>query len=300
MSPKTLVVIVGPTASGKTDLAIRMAQHFGTDVVSADSRQVYRGMAIGTAQPTPQQLAAVKHHFIAVRSVREPYDAAAYGNDALAVINTLFETHDYAVLCGGSGLYIKAVLEGFDEMPAVPAGVREAINSEYRQHGLEWLQAQVQLADPGYYAIVDRMNPQRLIRALELYRGASTQMSALRNRASRSLPFRVIKLGLTLPKTELDARIDRRVDDMVQQGLLDEVRSFSKDREQNALQTVGYQELFRHFDGELTIDEAVALIKRNTKLYAKRQMTWFRKDKEIRWFHPGDWDEMINVAGSLQ
>lgn len=297
---KKLIVIVGPTASGKTALAVRMAIHFKTEVVSADSRQVYKGMAIGTAQPSPEQLASVPHHFIATRRVDETLDAATYGEEALATINKLFVSHNEVVLCGGSGLYVKAVLEGFDEMPAVSAGTREQINEEYREKGLTWLQSEVKSADPDYFEVVDQMNPQRLVRALELVRGAGVKMSELRNQSKRVLAFNVVKIGLKLPKAELDERIDRRVDMMVAEGLFDEAQAFSRKRELNALQTVGYQEVFGYINGQYTKEDAIEHIKRNTRLYAKRQMTWFRRDKEIKWFDPNDWDEMINLVAAAQ
>jgi tRNA dimethylallyltransferase len=300
VSSKKLVVILGPTASGKTDLAIRMALHFKTEIISADSRQVFKGMRIGTAQPTSEQLAAVPHHFIATRRVSEPYDAASYADDALRLINELFLRHHQVIMCGGSGLYLKAVLEGFDEMPNVPPDVRKQINDEYRDKGLSWLQQEVKAADPAYFEVVDQMNPQRLVRALEIFRGAGVRMSGLRNRSKRQLPFIVVKLGLQIPKPQLEERIDMRVDSMVAEGLFDEAQAFSRQRELNALQTVGYQEVYRFINGEYTRDQAIEQIKKNTRMYAKRQMTWFRKDKEINWFSPGDWDEMINVVATAQ
>jgi tRNA dimethylallyltransferase len=278
-----LIVIVGPTAVGKTAAAIQLALRLDTEIVSADSRQIYREMKIGTAKPSPEELAIVKHHFIDSQSIHQDYDAGQYGRDALQVIQQLFERHDDVILCGGSGLYIKAVLEGFDDMPDVPAEVRTRITDEYRDKGLIWLQQQVAAKDPDYFSIVDQKNPQRLMRALELYEITKESVLALRKNKKKEHTFDVIKLGLELPREVLYHRIDDRMDQMIQDGLFEEAESLYTLRHLNALQTVGYQEVFDYLSGLYDKEEAVRLLKRNSRRYAKRQLTWFKRDAETVW-----------------
>ena len=289
---KELIVIVGPTAVGKTAAAIAVAEQLGTEIISADSRQFFKELNIGTAKPSPEDLRKIPHHFIDNRSIHEDYDAGQYGRDALALIHQLFEKHDRLVMVGGSGLYVKAALEGFDEMPEVREGLREKINEEYQTHGLVWLQHEVEREDPDYFSIVDRQNPQRLMRALELLRSAGKPLRSFRTKRKAEHPFEIIKIGLNLPREELYQRIDSRMDRMIEAGLFDEARQFYPLKNLNALQTVGYREIFDYFDGNYSYEEAVRLLKRNSRRYAKRQGTWFQRDAEIHWFE--NEKEMLN------
>lgn len=257
-----------------------------TEIISADARQIYRELEIGTAKPSPEQLAQVKHHFINIKSIHEAYDAGSYGREALLVINDLFKIHDSLILCGGSGLYVKALLEGFDEMPNVPPEVRESINQEYKTKGLIWLQQEVKRIDPNYFETVDKKNPHRLIRALELNYFTGKQLAAFRQQRKTEHSFEVVKFGLELPREELFNRIDQRMDAMIDQGLFEEAERFYDLKDLNALQTVGYQEIIGFMDGLYDKEEAIRLLKRNSRRYAKRQMTWFKKDKEIKWLNP--------------
>ncbi len=291
---KTLIVIVGPTASGKTALAINIARHFGAAVVSADSRQFYREMTIGTAKPTPDELRHVPHYFINSHSIMEDYDAAAFGRDALEKIETLFQEKDYVVLCGGSGLYIRAVLDGFDDIPAISTAVREEINAAYEEYGLSWLQERMAEEDPDHYTKIDRNNPHRLIRALEVKRGTGFSIGHFQTGESKRLhDFCVVKIGLALPRDLLYERIDSRMDAMIAAGLFEEAKALYPFREHQALQTVGYKEIFGFIDGEYDREEAIRLLKRNSRRYAKRQLTWFRRDAEIIWFEIPDEETII-------
>lgn len=296
MASKKLIVIAGPTAVGKTDVAIKLAQHFNTEVVSADARQIYRELGIGVAKPSDDQLRQVPHHFISSHSIHDDVNAADYGEKALSLIRELFEKHDQVILCGGSGLYIKAVLEGFDDVPEVDKSVRDSITEEYNLKGLAWLQEEVQQRDPDYFAIVDQKNPHRLIRSLELFIGTGKRMSEWRKQSKRELEFAVVKIGLTLPPEILYDRIDKRMDQMIAGGLFEEAREFYKYRDLQALQTVGYREIFAFMDHAYDRAEAIRLLKRNTRHYAKRQLTWFRKDQGFTWLSPDQWDEIVNVA----
>lgn len=293
MNRPILLVVVGPTAVGKTALAIQLAQHFHTHVVSADSRQVFKEMEIGTAKPSADELARVPHHFINTRSIADDYDAGSYAEEARQVLVDLFREHDQVVLCGGSGLYIRALLEGFDQMPEVPSSVRAGISKEYGERGLEWLQVEVQKADPVYYDGVDRKNPQRLMRALEVIRHTGQPFSDFHRKESVALPWEVIKIGLTMDREELYRRIDQRMDEMIENGLFEEATRLFSQRHLSALQTVGYQEIFGFLEGHYDREEAVRLLKRNSRNYAKRQLTWFRKDKSIHWFSPDNWPGIL-------
>jgi tRNA dimethylallyltransferase len=285
---RKLFVVVGSTAVGKTNLSIDLAKKFSSEIISADARQVYRELEIGTAKPSPEQLKQIKHHFINTKSIEQEYDAGTFGIEALAVIEKLFMTHTHTIVCGGSGLYIKALLEGFDDMPAVPAHVRLEINLEYEERGLTWLQEEVKRLDVDYFERVDKKNPHRLIRALELITFSGKPMAHFRQQKKREHSFEVIKIGLELPREELFDRIDRRMDAMIEQGLFAEAEKFYPMRNLNALQTVGYQEIYGFMDGLYNKQEAVRLLKRNSRRYAKRQMTWFKKDMEIIWFKPNE------------
>jgi len=294
---KKLIVIAGPTAVGKTGVAIRLAVRLNTEIVSADARQIYKELEIGTAKPSPAELAQAPHHFISSHSIHDEYNAASYGDEALAVIRKLFTTHDRVILCGGSGLYIRAVLEGFDPAPSVAPEVRTAIVEEYNAKGLPWLQEEVRKLDPEYFEIVDQKNPHRLVRAVEIARTTGIKMADWRKRSKRENEFGVVKIGLTLPTEELYARIDTRMDQMIAAGLFEEAERLFPYRDLQALQTVGYREIFAFMDHSYDREEAIRLLKRNTRHYAKRQMTWFRKDPEFNWLEsPDQWNEIVNLA----
>jgi len=287
LSP-TLIVIAGPTASGKTAAAIEVAQHYNTVVVSADSRQFYREMSIGTAKPSHEELAAVKHYFIDTLSISQHYTAGDYEKECLALLTELFKTHKIIVLAGGSGLFINAICNGFDEFPATDPAVRERLNKELEEHGIAFLQGKLKSADPVYYNQADINNPQRVIRALEVFESSGQPFSSFRKATANKRPFNSLKFGLDWPREVLYDRINHRVDEMVKQGLVDEVRSLLPYRHVNALNTVGYSELFDYFDGKTDLDTAIAFIKQNTRRFAKRQMTWFGRDKEMIWIKGGE------------
>lgn len=280
-----LLVLTGPTGVGKTELSLRLAEHFRCPVVSADSRQIFREIPVGTAAPTPAEQARVKHYFVSSKSVSEDYNAGQYERDALALLDTLFQTHRTVVLTGGSMLYIDAVCNGFDDIPSVPADLREQVKAEYNTNGLAWLQSEVQRLDPAYWTEVDRQNPQRLLHCVEVCRAAGKPFSSFRSRTHAQRPFRIVKVGLTRPREELYTRINLRVEQMMAQGLLEEARSVYPLRHRNSLQTVGYRELFAYLDGQYTLPEAVKMIQQNSRHYAKRQMTWFNRDTTIHWLN---------------
>jgi tRNA dimethylallyltransferase len=289
----TLVVIVGPTAVGKTSLSIQLAKALDTEIVSADSRQIFREMNVGTAKPSEEELQTVKHHFINSHSVTEDYDAATYGDEALQVIQQIFSTRQFAILCGGSGLYIKAVCEGFDDIPEIPQEVRNDLIKNYEASGIWYLQNLMEQLDPDLFKQIDRSNPHRLIRALEVKIATGVSISTFRKKNTREHNFNIIKIGLELPREILNERIDRRMDEMIANGLFDEAKSLYRFKEKNALQTVGYQEIFDWMDGQYDYEEAVRLLKRNSRRYAKRQMTWFKRDHDVHWFLPNQFNEIL-------
>jgi len=295
---KTLICIVGPTASGKTSLAISIAKHYQTEILSADSRQFFREMEIGTAKPTSEELSQVPHHFVNNKSILEEYDAGTYAEEALALLNKLFEEHEVVVLCGGSGLYIKAVCEGFDEIPQVPEAIRQKLNSELENFGLPNLVEKLEQIDPEYYQVVDKNNPQRVVRALEVFEATRLPYSSFRKSEKKARPFRIIKIGLDLPREELYGRIDARMDVMLSKGLLEEVKILIKYRHINALQTVGYSEIFDFLDGKYDWNECVRLLKQNSRRYAKRQLTWFKRDVTTHWFNPKNEGEIFRFLDS--
>lgn len=297
MSSKRLLVVVGPTGSGKTDLSIRLALHYVAPILSTDSRQVYRGMPIGTAQPTEDQLQTVEHHFIASHDLTDNLNCGEYETQALALLGRLFAGHDYVVAVGGSGLYVRALCEGMDDLPQADATLRAELTRRFTAEGVEPLAEQLRELDPAYYAEVDRSNPARVVRALEICLQTGRPYSELRTGTRRRRPFEIVKIGIDLPRSELYGRIDRRVDRMLADGLEAEARVLYPHRALNALQTVGYREFFDYFDGRTSYDEAVELIKRNSRRYAKRQLTWFRRDPEIRWFAPDDTAAIIEYIG---
>lgn len=293
---RLLAAIVGPTGSGKTDVGIRLARHYGAPVLSTDSRQVYRGMAIGTAQPTAEQLRQAEHHFIADRDIDCDFNCGAFEREALERLDHLFRQHDTILAVGGSGLYVRALCEGMDDLPQADAALRATLDERLRNEGVAALAAELARLDPDYCRTADLNNPMRVVRALEVCLQSGRPYSSLRSGVCRERNFRIVKIGIELPRAELYERIDRRVEAMMEAGLEAEARAFYPHRHLNALQTVGYRELFEWFDGRITRAEAVELIKRNTRRYAKRQLTWFRRDPEIRWFAPDQTDEMIRFV----
>ncbi|CAN5319960.1 tRNA (adenosine(37)-N6)-dimethylallyltransferase MiaA [soil metagenome] len=295
---KTLIVISGPTASGKTAAAIQLARHFKTVIVSADSRQLYRETSIGTAKPNEDELAAAQHYFINSHSITEPFSVGDFETECLALLDELFEAHPIVILTGGSGLYIKAICEGFDELPVADAGVRDKLNQELIDKGISSLQERLKIADPVYYHQVDLNNPQRIIRALEVFETTGKPFSSYRKSTINKRPFNIIKLGLNLPRAALYKRINGRVDDMINQGLVEEVRSLLPHRHLNALNTVGYSELFDYFDEKTPLPAAIEMVKQNTRRFAKRQLTWFSRDKEIHWLQ-ADSPELLNAMLSV-
>ena len=296
MKNNRLIVVAGPTAVGKTELAVALAEHLRTEIVSADSRQLFRELQIGTAPPSAEQLARVKHHFIASHSVQQPYDAGQYGRDALQVIHQLMTKYRDVILCGGSGLYIKAVCDGFDELPEVAPALREEIVRQYKDKGLSWLQHAVADKDPVFFEEVDQQNPQRLMRALELIQSTGRTMKELRPNKKSQHAFSTVKLGLEVPREVLYERIDQRMDAMINSGLFEEAQSLSPLRHLNALQTVGYQEIFDYMEGKYDREEAVRLLKRNSRHYAKRQLTWFKRDAAIHWLDATDLTIALRAA----
>lgn len=294
---RRLVVIVGPTGSGKTDLSIEVARRLGAPILSTDSRQLYRGIPIGTAQPSAEQLQAIEHHFIASHDLKQNFSCGAYEAEALALLEKLFQQHRDVVAVGGSGLYVQALCEGMDDLPKVDEALRERLNERLRTEGIEALAEELRGLDPEYYAAVDRRNPARVLRALEVCLQTGRPYSQLRRGIRQKRPFRVVKIGVDMPREELYRRIDLRVDRMMEAGLEAEARAVYPLRHLNALQTVGYKELFDFFDGRITRDEAVELIKRNSRRYAKRQLTWFRRDTDIHWFRPNDTEGIFRLLG---
>lgn len=296
---KTVLVVCGPTAVGKTSVAIQLARHFNTEIISADSRQCYRELNIGVARPSEDELQQVPHHFIASHSIQEEVTAAAFEQYALQKAKELFKQHDVVIMVGGTGLYIKAFCEGLDAIPAVDPAIRENITRQYEEKGMEWLQQQVMEKDPDFYAVGEIQNPQRMMRALEVAEAKGQSILSFRGGKKAERDFIIIRIGLALPKEELDRNIAARVDQMMADGLLDEVKRLTPYKHLNALQTVGYTELFDHLDGKITPEQAIANIKTNTRRYAKRQMTWFRKDAAIRWFSPLQVEDILRYADDV-
>lgn len=288
-----LVVILGPTGVGKTDVAIELATHFGSEIISADSRQFYREMKVGTAVPSDEYLKKVKHHFIRFLSVSDHYSVSRYEKDVLNLLPGLFSTNRIVLMAGGSGLYIDAVCSGIDDIPDVDPNVREKYLKKFRDEGLESLRIELKMRDPEYYKIVDLRNPKRIIRALEICAATGTAYSSFLTRNKRKRDFNIIKAGLTRERNELYEIINNRVDRMIADGLEEEARQLLGMKGLNALNCVGYTELFNYFEGKISREKAIDLIKRNTRRYAKRQITWWAKDKDIKWFHPDQTKEII-------
>ena len=300
MSTKRLVVIVGPTGCGKTDLSIRLARYFCAPIISTDSRQFYRGLAIGTAQPTADELAQAEHHFIASHALTDEINCGRYEVMALERLEQLFAEHDTVIAVGGSGLYVKALCEGMDDLPEADEALRAELMQQLETEGVASLCAELERLDPVYYAEVDRLNPARVLRAVEVCRQTGKPYSSLRTGSRRERPFRILKIGVDLPREELYGRIDRRVELMMEAGLEAEARAVYPYRRLNSLQTVGYKELFAYFDGAISREEAVALIQRNSRRYAKRQLTWFRRDEAVHWFRPDEIKRIIQQVESCE
>lgn len=293
---KTLIVIAGPTAIGKTALAITLAQHFITEIISADSRQFFKEMSIGTAKPHADELAAAKHHFIDSHSINTFFSTGDFEKQALGLLDEIFTRQDLAIMVGGSGLYLDAVTKGLDELPDTDMEIRARLNNLFETEGLEPIKAQLEAADPEYYAKVDQANTQRLIRGLEFFLSTGKKVSSFLTNSRKERAFNIIKIGLNMERPLLYERINHRVDIMLQEGLLEEVKSLIEFRALNALKTVGYAELFDYLDGTITYDVAVEKIKQNTRRFAKRQLTWFRRDTQIHWFSPDQSAEVINFV----
>ena len=291
---KTLIVVVGATGSGKTDISLRLATHFATPIISTDSRQFYRGIPIGTAQPTAEQLATAEHHFIASHELTDNFNCGEYEAQALARLEELFLQHDRVVAVGGSGLYIQALCEGMDNLPQADEQLRQSLTERLKSEGIESLLADLERLDPVYYQQVDRQNPSRVLRAVEVCLQTGQPYSSLRTGERHKRYFNIVKVGIEWNREQLYDRINRRVDMMIDEGLEAEARAVYHLRHLNSLQTVGYREMFEYFDGTITREEAIELIKRNSRRYAKRQMTWFRRDEEIRWFAHTEIDAMID------
>lgn len=280
-----LISIIGPTAIGKTAMGIEVAKKLRSEIISADSRQFYKEMEIGTAKPTADELGMIPHHFINTHSIEEYYSAGAFERDALHKLKKLFDKNSSVLMVGGSGLYVKAVWEGFDEMPEVDGSIRLELNDQFQKEGLESLLVELKLHDPDYYEQVDNRNHQRIIRALEVIRATNAKFSDFRKMKNvEARPFEIVKIGLEMDRDKLNKRIDDRMDRMIEAGLFEEAEKFYPQRKLNALQTVGYKEIFDFLEGKYDREEAIRLLKRNSRRYAKRQMTWFKADKEIKWF----------------
>lgn len=291
---KHLIVLTGPTSIGKTKTGIQIARHFNTEIVSADSRQIYKEMTIGTAIPEKEELNAVKHHFIQTHSINEVYNASRYENEALDVIGSVLKINNIVLLVGGSMLYINAVCHGIDIMPDADFEIRKMLKDKLENEGLESLRFQLKKLDPDYYCKVDLKNPNRIIHALEISILTGKPYSSFHSNPNKTRPFSIVKIGLNCDRKILHNRINNRVDQMLKAGLENEARNLYHFRHLNALNTVGYRELFAYFDGQTTCEKAIELIKRNTRRYARKQLTWFRTDNEMRWFEPEHSSEIIN------
>lgn len=290
---KTLIVITGPTGIGKTRVGINIARHFHTEIVSADSRQIFKELTIGTAVPEPNELEMVKHHFIQTHSIAENFNASRYETEALQLLEKLFQKNEIVVMVGGSMLYIDAICKGIDSMPDADPEIRSKLKKQFEENGIESLRLQLKTLDPEYYKMVDLKNPNRIIHALEISIQTGLPYSSFRSNQAKKRPFEILKIALNGEREDLHKRINLRVDKMVESGLEKEARSVYPYKKLNALNTVGYREWFAYFDGEIARDKAIELIKRNSRRYARKQITWFRKDKNVVWFEPSQTNKII-------
>ncbi|MBR1410838.1 MAG: tRNA (adenosine(37)-N6)-dimethylallyltransferase MiaA [Prevotella sp.] len=293
-SAKTLIVITGPTAVGKTALCLDIAQHYGIPIINADSRQIYKELKIGTASPTAEQLARVKHYFVGSLSLNDYYSASLFEQQTLEILEREFAKTDFALMTGGSMMYIDAVCDGIDDIPTVDEKTRNLLKSRLASEGLEILVEELKKLDPEYYEIVDKQNPRRVVHGLEICLMTGKTYTSFRKRERKHRPFGIVKIGLNREREKLYQRINHRVDDMMSAGLLDEAKGLYPMRHMNALNTVGYKEIFAYLDGTWTLEEAVERIKGNTRRYARKQLTWYKKDEQIRWFHPDEKDDIIS------
>lgn len=293
-SKPTLIVLIGPTGIGKTDLSLNIAEHYNTEIISADSRQLYADLKIGTAAPTPEQLARVKHHFVGTLQLTDYYSAAQYEAEVMKKLDELFKQHSVIVLTGGSMMYVDAVCKGIDDIPTVDEETRKTLMQHYENVGLERLCAELKILDPEYYDIVDKKNPKRVIHALEICYMTGQTYTSFRTSQTKERPFNIIKVGLRREREELYARINKRVDIMMEDGLLEEAKSVYQYKDLNSLNTVGYKEMFKYLDGEWELPFAIEKIKQNSRIYSRKQVTWFKRDTDITWFHPDDTDNIMS------
>lgn len=293
-SKPTLIVLIGPTGIGKTDLSLNIAEHYNTEIISADSRQLYADLKIGTAAPTPEQLARVKHHFVGTLQLTDYYSAAQYEAEVMKKLDELFKRHNVIVLTGGSMMYVDAVCKGIDDIPTVDEETRKTLMQHYENVGLERLCAELKILDPEYYDIVDKKNPKRVIHALEICYMTGQTYTSFRTSQTKKRPFNIIKVGLRREREELYARINKRVDIMMEDGLLEEAKSVYQYKDLNSLNTVGYKEMFKYLDGEWELPFAIEKIKQNSRIYSRKQVTWFKRDADITWFHPDDTDNIMS------
>lgn len=294
----SLIVLIGPTGIGKTELSLQIAERYHTEIISSDSRQLYKELPIGTAAPTPEQQKRVRHHFVGTLNLEDYYSAARFEEEVMSLLPELFTIHSEVVMTGGSMMYVDAVCKGIDELPTVDKATREDVMNKYRNEGLDAIRAELKLLDPEYYKLVDLKNHKRIVHALEICRITGQPYSSLRTQQEKERPFRIVRVGLQRERAELFDRINSRVETMIADGWLEEARGIYPYRHLNSLNTVGYKELFQYFGGEMSLPEAIEKIKRNTRVYAKKQMTWFKKDDRIAWFHPDRHDEIIAYIDS--
>ena len=284
----TLIVLLGPTGIGKTELSLHLAEKLGTQIISADSRQLYESLQIGTAAPSADQLARVKHHFVGNLALNDYYSAAQFESDVIDFLKTYFQNHHVALMTGGSMMYIDAICKGIDDLPTIDSDLRNMISSQYEKEGLDPIRRQLKILDPIYYDQVDLRNPKRVIHALEICLMTGKPYSSLRTNRKKERPFNILKIGLQRNREELYERINNRVDEMMKNGLLEEAFLLHPLKSLNSLNTVGYKEIFQHIEGEISLEDAIAKIKQNTRIYSRKQTTWFKRDTEINWFHPNE------------
>jgi tRNA dimethylallyltransferase len=299
MKNRYLIVILGPTGVGKTKVSIELAKKLNIEIISADSRQIYKELSIGTAIPSENELGEVKHHFIQCKSIYDYYNASMFEFEALELLDRLFRRYDHVLMVGGSGLYINAVCDGIDDLPSADPELRKYLLEKYEKEGIESIRKQLKLLDPEYYSTVDLKNHKRILKAIEVSLTTGKSYSSFLKHRKKERPFNTIKIGLTIERDELYKRINNRIDRMIEDGLPDEAAKYYKDRHLNSLNTVGYKELFDYFDNKITLEQAIELIKRNSRNYARKQLTWFRKDKDIKWFSPECTEQIIEFITSV-